>query len=172
MTIRIFQHYWQLPLALLAVLEGAIFLAALHYVAPLSLAGPAGGPWPVVPQSLLFAGIMFVCMAAMGLYNSRQRARLAGLLSRIAASLLGGAMVVAVVVYLFPALRHRARRAVAQHPVSFGAIAVVRILFDMLVDEDVFKRRVLVYGAGRRARRASPACDAVRTAAASSSSAT
>jgi hypothetical protein len=25
-TIRIFQHYWQLPLALLAILEGTIFL--------------------------------------------------------------------------------------------------------------------------------------------------
>ena len=146
-TIRIFQHHWQLPLALLAVLEAAVFLAALHYVAPLSAQQPA--PW--VPQSLLFAAIMFVSMAAMGLYNSRQRARLAGLLSRIAASLLGGAMVVAVVAYLLPALRIERGALLLSTLASFGAIGVVRILFDLIVDEDVFKRRVLIYGAGARA---------------------
>jgi hypothetical protein len=107
-TIRIFQHYWQLPLALLAILEGTIFLAAMHYTAPFTLSGPvppSQHPAPWVPHSLLFAGIMFVSMAAMGLYNSRQRARLAGLLSRVAASMLGGAMVIAVIVYLLPVLR-------------------------------------------------------------------
>jgi sugar transferase (PEP-CTERM system associated) len=153
-TIRIFQHYWQLPLALLAILEGAIFLAALHYVAPLTLSGPvlpSQHPAPWVPHSVVFAGIMFVSMAAMGLYNSRQRARLAGLLSRVAASMLGGAMVIAVIVYLLPALRIERAALLLSTLVSFGAVAVVRILFDFIVDEDVFKRRVLVYGAGRRA---------------------
>jgi len=153
-TIRIFQHYWQLPLALLAVLEGAIFLAALHYVAPLTLSSPmppSQHPAPWIPHSLLFAGIMFVSMAAMGLYNSRQRARLAGLLSRVAASMLGGAMVIAVILYLFPVLRIERGALLLSTLVSFGAVAVVRVLFDLIVDEDVFKRRVLVYGAGRRA---------------------
>jgi sugar transferase (PEP-CTERM system associated) len=153
-TIRIFQHYWQLPLALLAFLEGAIFLAAMHYAAPLTLSGsvsPPHHPAPWFPHSLLFAGIMFVSMAAMGLYNSRQRARLAGLLSRVAASVLGGAMVIAVIAYLFPVVRIDRAPLLIGTLVSFGAVAVVRILFDLIVDEDVFKRRVLVYGAGRRA---------------------
>ena len=69
MTIRIFQHYWQLPLALLAIVEGAVFLAAMHYTAPFTLSGPvppSQHPAPWVPHSLLFAGIMFVSMAAMG----------------------------------------------------------------------------------------------------------
>jgi sugar transferase (PEP-CTERM system associated) len=153
-TIRIFQHYWQLPLALLAFLEGAIFFAAMHYAAPLTLSGsvsPAHHPAPWFPHSLLFAGIMFVSMAAMGLYNSRQRARLAGLLSRVGASVLGGAMVIAVIAYLFPALRIDRGPLLIGTLVSFGAVTIVRILFDFIVDEDVFKRRVLVYGAGRRA---------------------
>ena len=154
MTIRIFQHYWQLPLALLAILEGTVFLAAMHYTAPFTLIGPVSPsqhPAPWVPHSLLFAGIMFLSMAAMGLYNSRQRARLAGLLSRVAASMLGGAMVIAVIVYLFPALRIERGALLLSTLVSFGAVAVVRIVFDLIVDDAVFKRRVLVYGAGRRA---------------------
>ena len=154
MTIRIFQHYWQLPLAFLAVLEGALFLAALHYCAPLTLSEATGAlvdPAPWFPHSLLFAVTMFVSMAAMGLYSARQRARLAGLLSRVAASMLGGAMVVAVVAYLLPALHIERGALLLSTLVSFGAVAVVRIAFDFIVDEDVFKRRVLVYGAGRRA---------------------
>jgi len=152
-TIRIFQHYWQLPLAVLAVLEGGVFLATLHYVAPLTMAVPPSQPHPApwVPHSLLFACIMFVSMAAMGLYNSRQRARLAGLLSRVAASVLGGAMVIAVIAYLLPALHIERGALLLSTLVSFGAVAIVRIAFDLLVDEDVFKRRVMVYGAGRRA---------------------
>jgi hypothetical protein len=34
---------------------------------------------------------------------------------------------------------------------SFAAVVLVRTIWDTLVDEDLFKRRVLVYGAGRRA---------------------
>ena len=60
-------------------------------------------------------------------------------------------MVIAVIVYLLPALRIERGALLLSTLVSFGAVAVVRILFDFIVDEDVFKRRVLVYGAGRRA---------------------
>jgi sugar transferase (PEP-CTERM system associated) len=152
-TIRIFQHYWQLPLAILAVVEGSMFLAAVHYVAPFATSGarallPHPAPW--FPHSVVFATIMLVSMAAMGLYNSRQRARLAGLLSRVAASVLGGAMVMAMLVYLLPVLHIERGALLLSTLVAFAAVAIVRILFDLIVDEDVFKRRVLVYGAGRR----------------------
>ena len=100
MAIRIFQHYWQLPLALLAVVEAADLLlralrrgcAALRGLAPADRSSLRG---PMLPRGLLFAGVLFVSMAAMGLYNSRQRSRLAGLLARVAASVLGGALVIA-----------------------------------------------------------------------------
>jgi len=154
-AIRIFQHYWQLPLAVLAFIEAAVFFLTLYYSPWLLHWGSAppaiGESMPWLWQSVLFAGIMFVAMAAMGLYNSRQRARLAGLLARVGASVLGGAMVIAVVVYMFPAL-HIARGALLFSTlIAFASVAVVRILFDLMVDDDVFKRRVVVYGAGRRA---------------------
>ncbi len=95
---------------------------------------------------------MFVSMAAMGLYNSRQRSRLAGLLARVAASVSAGAMFIAVIFYLFPDLADRQRSADAEHRDQLRRRGAGRAhLFDTLVDEDIFKRRVLVYGAGRRA---------------------
>lgn len=154
MAIRIFQHYWQLSLALLAVVEAVVFFFALNYaVIMLDIAPVTFGGVPLAPlhQSMLFAGVMFISMAAMGLYHSRQRARLAALLARVAASVLGGAVVVAVIVYMLPALHIDRSALMLSTLLAFASIAVVRMLFDLIVDEEVFKRRVLVYGAGRRA---------------------
>ena len=96
----------------------------------------------------LFAVVMFVCMAAMGLYNSRQRSRLAGLLARVAASVLTGALIIAVVFYLFPQLQIGRGALMLSTALGFGGVVLVRAIWDTLVDEDLFKRRVLVYGAG------------------------
>jgi sugar transferase (PEP-CTERM system associated) len=154
-AIRIFQHYWQLPLAMLAVIEAVIFFLApygavlLRFDAPLSTIEQELGPmWP---RGLAFAALLFVSMAATGLYNARQRSRLAGLLARVAASVLGGSLGVAILFYLFLSLHIGRGALLLSAALAFSGAAIVRIAFDLLVDEDLFKRRVLVYGAGRRA---------------------
>jgi len=153
-AIRIFQHYWHLHLALLAVIEGVIFFFAPYAAAALRFRGESWADealGPMLPRGLVFAGVLFVSMAAMGLYNSRQRSRLAGLLARVAASIFGGAMCIAVLFYLFPGLLIGRGALLMGVAIAFGGSVIVRTIFDTLVDEDVFKRRVLVYGAGRRA---------------------
>jgi len=154
-AIRIFQHYWHLHLAALAVVEAAIFFFAPYAGVLLSFDRPAdqmGGLFgPLFSRGALFAFVMFVCMAAMGLYNARQRSRLAGLLARVAASVLTGALVIAVIFYLFPQLQIGRGALMLSTALAFGGVVLVRAIWDTLVDEDLFKRRVLVYGAGRRA---------------------
>ena len=155
MAIRIFQHYWHLHLAVLAVVEAAIFFFA-PYAGVLLGFDPqthqVGGLFgPLFSRGLLFAVVMFVSMAATGLYNSRQRSRLAGLLARVAASVLTGALIIAVVFYLFPQLQMGRGALMLSTALAFGGVVLVRAIWDTLVDEDLFKRRVLVYGAGRRA---------------------
>src|SRR5262245_9097446 len=154
MAIRIFQHYWQLPLALLALLEtfgfylapfGAAYVLRRFFDMPLLDVGP------IEPRGLLCAAVMFIAMAAMGLYNARQRSRLLGMLTRVGASILGGAIGLAIVFYLVPEL-HLGRGALLLTAIiSFLQAAALRILFERLVNEEIFKRRVLVYGTGRRA---------------------
>jgi sugar transferase (PEP-CTERM system associated) len=153
-AIRIFQHYWQLPFALLAVVEAGVFFAALYGVssfgtAPLEI--DSGLNRDLVVRSLLFAGVMFVSMTAMGLYSSRQRSRLAGLIARVAASVLGGAIFIAVLAYSIPELNIDRRSLLLAASFAFCGAAVVRLVFDKIVDEEIFKRRVLVYGCGKRA---------------------
>lgn len=154
MAIRIFQHYWQLPLALLAFCEASVFLLAPYGAAYLRFdpqLAPSEGFWgSVFPRALLFAAVMFVSMTAMGLYNARQRSRLVGLLARVAASMLGGSMVIAVLFYLFPAIQIGRAALLVAALIAFIGAMLVRVVFDKVVDEDIFKRRVLVYGAGKR----------------------
>jgi sugar transferase (PEP-CTERM system associated) len=154
-AVRIFQHYWQLPLALLATVEALCFFASPYLVAALKLHDglPAVGDFfgPIFPRSMLFAGVMFISMTAMGLYNSRQRSRLSGLIARVAASVLGGALVMAVLVYFLPDLYIDRKALVLSAVIAMVGAAIVRLIFDRLVDDEIFKRRVLVYGNGKRA---------------------
>ena len=153
MAIRIFQHYWQLPLALLAFFEAVVF-----FLSPYAAIAVQGDPMAarvelasMPSRGLLFAGVMFLSVAAMGLYNARQRSRLIGLLARVAASVIAGGMGMAIILYFFPALSAGQSVLVVAVAIAFFGSSLVRIVFDRLVNEDVFKRRVLVYGAGRRA---------------------
>ncbi|MDY0067984.1 MAG: TIGR03013 family PEP-CTERM/XrtA system glycosyltransferase [Steroidobacteraceae bacterium] len=149
MAIRIFQHYWQLPLAILALVEAIVF-----FLAPYAAVWVPGAPdeiGPLLPRALLFAGVLFVSMAAMGLYTSRQRSRLAGMLARVAASVIGGMMVVAIVFYVVPSLHIGRGTLLLTGVFAFAGAVIVRAVFDTVVDDDLFRRRVLVYGAGRRA---------------------
>jgi len=154
-AIRIFQHYWQLPLALLAAAEAILFFFAPYVAVMLNThvawheLGGLGGP--VLPKAVLFASAMFVSMTAMGLYNARQRSRLAGMLTRVAASVGAGTVFTAIVFYFFPAIVMYRGQLVLTAALAFAAAVVARIAFDRLLDENIFKRRVLVYGAGRRA---------------------
>ena len=154
MAIRIFQHYWQLPLAVLACVESLLFFAA-PYAASFTLGDP-NLPFRdlvglLLPQGFLFAGVLFISMAAMGLYNSRQRSRLAAMVSRVAASVGSGALVIVIVFFLFPALQMGRSWLMLAVLYAFASSVIVRIVFDTIVDEEIFKRRILVYGAGRRA---------------------
>ncbi len=155
MALRIFQHYWQLPLALLAAAEAVLFFFAPYAAVMLNThagwaeLGGIGGP--VLPKGLLFASAMFISMTAMGLYNARQRSRLAGLLTRVAASVATGTVSSAIVFYFFPSIVLYRGQLVLTAALAFAASVIVRIAFDRLLDENLFKRRVLVYGAGRRA---------------------
>jgi sugar transferase (PEP-CTERM system associated) len=154
-AIRIFQHYWQLPLALLAAAEVILFFLSPYAAVMLN----TGAGWrdiggldgPVLPKAVLFASAMFISMTAMGLYNARQRSRLAGLLTRVAASVGAGATFSAIVFYFFPSIVLYRGQLVITAALAFGAAMIVRVAFDRLLDENIFKRRVLVYGSGRRA---------------------
>ena len=148
--------YLKVPIVLLALIEGSLLVFAPYLAAglhtgykDLSAVTPNGG---LFPTALLFSFFGLISLFAVGLYSTRQRSGLAGVFVRILASIANAAALSALVYYFVPSLR--IERDLLVITTGIGAIAsfVTRMLFERIVDENLFKRRVLVYGAGKRAQ--------------------
>ncbi len=156
MKIKFLNHYLNLPIAILALIETLMIFAAPVLVELLMrerspqilLEG-----WDhFLPKVLTFVFSVGVALTAMGLYNSRQRARTLGLLLRAFVAHLLAIGFVVIVSYFAPVLRPAPAQLFAWGGLSFLFISVIRVVAGALLDEEAFKRRVLVYGAGQRAR--------------------
>jgi sugar transferase (PEP-CTERM system associated) len=155
MRIRVLGQYLHVSIAVLAALEAAMFFAVFYGAAlfgarsgltVLSLQGSA-----LWARPLIFSLVLTVSLLSFGLYSARQRARTGGMVARIIAAVGAGLAVVLVVFYLVPHLRiGRGVIFLATAGVLLG-IAISRVIFHQVVDESLFKRRVIVYGCGRNA---------------------
>ena len=152
MTLRIFRYHLPLQFVWLAVAE-AVLLAALPYLASWLLGVPIS--WATdgstVLHALLFAAAAMIGFAAVGLYSPRQRLELGGQFARVLIGVSAAVLLVAVISFLVPVLAYGRLILLVTGLLAIPAILLVRLLFQRLVDLDRFKRRVLVYGAGRHA---------------------
>jgi sugar transferase (PEP-CTERM system associated) len=156
MSIRLFDGHIH-RLALLALVELAIVILAVHGAISVRLLGASDTPvfdaaadaaWP---QALLTGGVMLLSLAALGLYQLRQRARFSGIVVRLLVAVLLAHAALGIVFYVAPSL-HVGRGAVLLVGMfAFGGLVLSRCVFLRVVDEAFFKRRVLVLGTGRRA---------------------
>jgi sugar transferase (PEP-CTERM system associated) len=145
----------RLPIVLLALVEVALFCFAAYFAAAAllgpgatSVATPSGAFWPT---AVLFAVLAAVGMFAMGLYSTRQRSSRMGLALRVGAANLVAVALCALFFYVLPSIS--VSPSVMGLTVAFAVACslVARLLFERIMDQDHFKRRVLVYGAGQRA---------------------
>lgn len=143
------RHFVRTPLLVLAAAETFALLLASP-LAALLLRQPSAVADQIVPE-LLFAAMILVALVAMGLYSRRQRARLTGILLRVLAAVTIGGAGVALVSFVFPAVAVPRNTFFVALTLAAVLLGLIRWAFESLVDEQVFKRRVMVYGAGRRA---------------------
>jgi len=146
----------KVPILLLALVEGSLLVFAPYLAAGIRVerAGfatvTAGGD--LLPTALLFAFFGLVSLFAVGLYSTRQRSGLAGVLVRISASMIAAAALSAFFFYVFPSLKIERDLLAVTVVIAIVSSFVVRLLFERIIDENLFKRRVLVFGAGKRAQ--------------------
>ncbi|MBV8147154.1 MAG: TIGR03013 family PEP-CTERM/XrtA system glycosyltransferase [Gammaproteobacteria bacterium] len=155
MRVRVLGQYVPASLAVLAIIEALLCFLALYAAVCIRFQVGVGGLpelvgqfGPLWPRGIAFSAIVVTSLLAFGLYNSRQRTQLSGMLARLLLALLVSACVFAALFYVFPS-RHLFR-GVAALAVILAVCAVLtsRLIFARVADEDIFKRRVLVYGAG------------------------
>ena len=158
MPVRIFNGNLHLPAVLLALSEIAIAISSAYLAVWVRFSGfydtfatfhsTVGSLWP---RALLFAGVLLLSLASLGLYQLRQRVRFTGILVRLLIAVLLAQAMIALVFYVAPSL-FVGRGVIGLAGIfAFVGLALSRYVFLHIVDEDVFKRRVLVLGNGARA---------------------
>lgn len=106
---------------------------------------------PLLPRAGIVAGVMLVSLIAMGLYQFHQRASFREVLMRVAAAVFLGSAVLAALFYVIPSIIMPPRMAALTALLALFLLLIVRYLFVRNVDDNIFRRRTLVYGAGERA---------------------
>ena len=145
-------------MAALALVEALVFFGAVYAAALVRFHGSLGDlvgdqhtDGDLWPRAVLFSIVMVVSLLAFGLYSARQRARLFGVALRIVLAVLMAFAVASALFYLIPNL-WIGRGVVGLASLwAFLGVFVSRSIFSRVVDEQVLKRRVLVFGAGKSA---------------------
>ncbi len=155
MRFRLLGQYIPASIVVRAVIEITLLFCVLYGAAVvrlhLDVASIEVSEGPLWPRALLFSAIMFSCQLAFGLHSARQRARSAGTFIRIVAAVCVGMLITGASFFLSPTL-WLGRGVVALAGLGAGLIALVlHVALGRLIDERVFKVRVLVYGVGRNA---------------------
>ena len=143
---------WQLLLVIVefALLAGCVYAAVfLRYWGDLDtqLAFGRALQW----RALLVAAVLVFAMAALGLYQVHLRAGLLGRLSRQGVAFLLGWVTLTVLYYVIPATYLGRGVLGIALVLEYLVVALWRMSFLGFVDADLFKRRVVMLGAGERA---------------------
>ncbi len=102
-------------------------------------------------ECLTFVVVVFICMAAMGLYHARLRGEASELLARIFLSFVLATIAQALLFYFIPYLDISPQAIGVALLLSFLIICGLRYAFARVDQSSLLKRRVLVLGTGERA---------------------
>jgi sugar transferase (PEP-CTERM system associated) len=156
MRVRLLGHHIPLSMAMLAILESAAIFSGLicarflrFHWSPDAIDYDMGPMWA---RGLLFTSATFACTLAFGLYSERQRARTVGILVRVVASVGAGIAIAALGFYLIPHLWIGRSVLLIAGILVIALMLLLRLGFSRFMDPATFKRRVLVYGTGQRAK--------------------
>lgn len=150
--MKILSHHVSAQTVALAAADTLLSLIAVYVVRAFVYGDDAAldTTWSSVLSATSFAAFVTIGMAAMGSYSTRQRYRIEGVLARAVVAVFFAATGMAILEFLFAFGESRVAWWLSFF-LTLVLLGVVRIAAYHGLDEEVFRRRVLVYGAGRRA---------------------
>ena len=153
--VRVFKSYLKTPFLILLVIEVCVVFFSVYSAAYLRFINTpevffnrVEGLW-VLAATL--AVITPIAMLATGLYQGNIREGMSGILLRLLISLLASWVLATLFLYSFTDLDFGRGVMVIAQLQSFFIIGTLRAIFLELVDTETFKKRILVYGAGKSA---------------------
>ncbi len=156
-VFRIFRHYIPAAFVFLGLIEIVVFILSFHAAVHIryssdsaAVAEHVGALWP---KSITFALVMLLSMIGLGLYDrlSCTWEGRSAMMLRVLTSFLFAIFPLSFVFYVVPELSVWRGPTLLALGISLIAVASVRLFFFRVVDQKVFKRRVLVLGAGKNA---------------------
>lgn len=150
--VRLFGHFYHAQFLLLALVEYFSFVSVYLFVAPLlnTLEAPVT-VMPQWPEAALAGLVLLLCIASMGLYDTRQREGIKGALTRLMVAFFSGFLAMALLDSILPLAKNDPLYIAKFVLIAFVYSIALRIYFYKFVDGNILQRRVLVIGAGRRA---------------------
>lgn len=154
MQIRILNSVIRAPLLLLACVEFLLLCASVYagsYIVygDLALAATVGGS--ILPKAIIMSLVILISLISMGLYQFNQRMSFRETLLRVIAGVGAGELVMWAIFYVVPMITLSRLVVLWSTVCALVGLGIVRWYFRRNVDENIFRRKVLVYGAGVRA---------------------
>jgi sugar transferase (PEP-CTERM system associated) len=150
MRIRLYGQLLPWPLLLLWLAELAVAAAAPALA--LALLGGARTGSDLLAITATFTILTAVGLLTLGLFNPRQRDRTLALLLRVTVVAMVAAAVARIVCELLAVRVGTPRLFTVTMLLAWGGLAALTVAARPLLDRDVMRRRVLVFGAGQRAQ--------------------
>jgi sugar transferase (PEP-CTERM system associated) len=153
--VRVFKSYLKTPFLILLTLEVCIVFFCVYLAGYLRFLDGPDQFFQIVEdlwyQAATLAIVTPISMLATGLYQGNIREGMAGIFLRLILSHVASGILITILYYLLPEVfpgRGIMALALLQ---SLFIIGTLRAIFLELVDTETFKKRVLVYGAGKTA---------------------
>lgn len=106
----------------------------------------------LIPECIIYVIVLALAMAGMGLYHPRMRGDTNELLARVLISYVLGTATLALLFYFVPFLEISPRAIAIGLVLSFITICLIRMGFMRIDQTSILKTRILVLGAGNRAK--------------------
>lgn len=155
-SVRLFNHHVNKAYIWLAAAEAALFMLSVVIGSYLRFQGEdadvAAYIGPILPRAITFAIVLVLSMAAMGLYQPRMREGSGGILIRLIGAFFAMGLAMSAIFYLYPDLLLWRGALALVVATAFLFVLITRSVFQRAVDQDNLKRKVLVLGAGHRAK--------------------
>jgi len=144
------------PLLILGVIEALVLYSSVYFAGIVQygdVRAAEAALGPLWPRALVVAVVMLASLIAMGLYQFHQRLWYREASVRLLVGIAAGGMALAVIYFALPVLA--LSREISTIAVGYALVLLllVRLYFVRNVDENAFRRKILIYGAGERAAR-------------------